>query len=310
MSISQKYPLELQQWYENQIENNRKSLKKNLEVFRQIELKGVSKTAQLSKTDLNRPMDDTTVSRIHTTLKKVLRLDSRVLNTDDILCPELSSSLTWKLFITGQITWTEVYRSRLTSQGVEVIDAYMAKIAQERRDKFLQKFEEDVYKQKSKQIPLRQYIAAEINAAQKQLDTEEYFNPKTIEEAEKRTIMSIARREGQYEFRKSLLEIYNYRCAITECDVPEALEAAHIIPYVETENNHPSNGLLLRADLHTLFDLKLITIEPEKMEVYLASSLRETSYSELHGKPLQLPKDKIYWPKKEALKRRFEQCNW
>ncbi|MEH1887220.1 MULTISPECIES: HNH endonuclease signature motif containing protein [unclassified Nostoc] len=41
---------------------------------------------------------------------------------------------------------------------------------------------------------------------------------------------------------------------ITNFDAEVALEAAHIIPYSETENNHPSNGLLLRADLHTLFD--------------------------------------------------------
>ncbi|HEY9297525.1 MAG TPA: HNH endonuclease, partial [Phormidium sp.] len=155
---------------------------------------------------------------------------------------------------------------------------------------------------------LKQY--QEIVDAQKQLDTEEFFTPKSAEEANKRNIISIARRQGQYEFRKSLLEIYNYRCAITECDVQEALEAAHIIPYVQTENNHPSNGLLLRADLHTLFDLNLITIDPEKMQVSLAPSLRQTSYGQLHGKPLQLPENQLYWPKKDALKWRCEQCNW
>ncbi|WP_228061603.1 HNH endonuclease [[Phormidium] sp. LEGE 05292] len=150
----------------------------------------------------------------------------------------------------------------------------------------------------------------EIAAAQKLLDTEEFFTPKTSEEANERNIISIARRQGQYEFRKILLEAYNYRCAITEFDVQEALEAAHIIPYIATENNHPSNGLLLRADLHTLFDLNLITIDPEKLEVILDPRLRESSYRQLHGKLLQLPKDQLYWPKKEALKWRFEQCNW
>ncbi|MEH1902346.1 MAG: HNH endonuclease [Nostoc sp.] len=107
-----------------------------------------------------------------------------------------------------------------------------------------------------------------------------------------------------------MLEAYNYRCAITGCDAQEALEAAHIIPYSETENNHPSNGLLLRADIHTLFDLNLITINPETMQVRFAPSLGRTSYGEMDGKYLQVPKILSYLPKKDALKWRCDQCKW
>lgn len=99
----------------------------------------------------------------------------------------------------------------------------------------------------------------------------------------------IVLRQGQPEFRKNLLKAYNYRCAITGCNAQEALEAAHIRAYSETGNNHPSNGLLLRADLHTLFDLNLISIEPETMTVHIAPKLRSTFYGELHGECLQLP---------------------
>ena len=88
------------------------------------------------------------------------------------------------------------------------------------------------------------------------------------------------------------------------------MEAAHIIPYSETENNHPSNGLLLRADIHTLFDLNLIAINPETMQVRFAPSLRRTSYGEMDGKYLQLPKISSDLPKKEALKWRCNQCEW
>jgi predicted restriction endonuclease len=98
--------------------------------------------------------------------------------------------------------------------------------------------------------------------------------------------------------------------AITGCDAQEALEAAHIIPYCETENNHPSNGLLLRADLHTLFDLDLIAINPETMQVHLAPSLRPTDYGRLHGKSVQLPKNKAYFPRKDALQWRCNQSEW
>jgi hypothetical protein len=146
--------------------------------------------------------------------------------------------------------------------------------------------------------------------AQEYLDAEKYFSPKSIKEAKERITVSIARRQGQSKFRQRLLEAYSYRCAITGCDAQEALEAAHIIPYIETENNHPSNGILLRADLHTLFDLNLITIDPEMMRIHLAPDLRHTSYRDLHEKPLQLPKNKAYFPKKEALKWRCYHCGW
>ncbi|MBD2778702.1 tetratricopeptide repeat protein [Iningainema tapete] len=145
---------------------------------------------------------------------------------------------------------------------------------------------------------------------QELIEADGFFTPKSIKQARERITVCIARRQGQPQFRQSLLEAYNYRCAITGYDAQEALEAAHIIPYIETENNHPSNGLLLRADIHTLFDLNLIAINPETMRVHLAPSLRRTSYGEMDGKSLQLPKISAYLPNKEALKSRCNQCEW
>jgi uncharacterized protein YjbI with pentapeptide repeats len=149
-----------------------------------------------------------------------------------------------------------------------------------------------------------------IAAANEYLDAEGYFTPKSLKEAKAHITISVARRQGQSKFRQSLLEAYNYRCAITGCNAQEALEAAHIIPYSETENNHLSNGLLLRADLHTLFDLDLIAINPETMKVHLAPSLRRTDYGELDGKSLKLPKNKAYFPRRDALQWRCNQCWW
>lgn len=151
---------------------------------------------------------------------------------------------------------------------------------------------------------------AEIKEFAAVIEADGFFNPKSIKQAKEQITVSIARRQGQPQFRQSLLEAYNYRCAITGCNAQEALEAAHIIPYSETENNHSSNGLLLRADIHTLFDLNLIAINPETMQVRVAPSLRHTSYSEMDGKYLQLPKISSYLPKKEALKWRCDQCEW
>ncbi len=158
-----------------------------------------------------------------------------------------------------------------------------------------------------------------IESVAEQLDAEGDFTPKSREETRERISRSIAQRRGQPKFRKDLLEAYGYRCAITGCDAEEALEAAHIIPYCETEDNAIYNGLLLRADIHTLFDLNLIAIAPgdnypndiDSLTVHIAPSLLQTSYGELHNNPIKLlPKNQSDLPNKDALISRCEQCSW
>ena len=48
---------------------------------------------------------------------------------------------------------------------------------------------------------------------------------------------------------------------MTECDVRETLEACHIYPYMGPKTNHIQNGIILRSDLHTLYDRGLIGID-------------------------------------------------
>ena len=81
----------------------------------------------------------------------------------------------------------------------------------------------------------------------------------------------------------------------------QALEAAHISPYSISKVHHSSNGLLLRADVHTLFDLYLITIDTRGMTVMIAPSLKTTSYSNLEGLGLRNPASKAQAPSKVAL---------
>jgi hypothetical protein len=99
---------------------------------------------------------------------------------------------------------------------------------------------------------------------------------------------AVAQRRGQPLFRAKLLDAYGGRCAITGCSAVEVLEAAHVLPYRGEHTHRVDNGLLLRADLHTLFDCLLLWITPEHT-VALAPSLLTTDYAELHGKPLHLP---------------------
>lgn len=64
---------------------------------------------------------------------------------------------------------------------------------------------------------------------------------------------------------------------------------------------------MLRGDIHTLFDLDLIGISPRTFAVALARSLRGTSYDELAGKAISLPKDKDKRPNLAAMKRRWRE---
>ena len=112
---------------------------------------------------------------------------------------------------------------------------------------------------------------------------------------------SIVMRMGQPAFRQRLLLAYNGRCAITGCGLEHVLDAAHITPYKGPETNHPANGLLLRTDLHTLFDLKLVAIDVTTMTVLVSPSLGGTCYEEYRGRPIEVPADPSSRPSREAL---------
>jgi len=147
----------------------------------------------------------------------------------------------------------------------------------------------------------------ELAAAQKRVEAEGYFTPKNSEDARKRTTASIIRRQGQPQFRQALLQAYGGKCAITRCDVEQTLEAAHIMPYFGSQTNHISNGLLLRADIHKLFDLYLITIDPDTMRVLVAPTIK---HGDLNCIPLHLPGSKYDRPSQEALESRRDLCVW
>jgi len=69
-------------------------------------------------------------------------------------------------------------------------------------------------------------------------------------------------RLGQGKFRRDLLSIWGGECAVTGCDVEQALRASHIKPWRDSSNNDrldPENGLLLAATLDALFDKGLVS---------------------------------------------------
>ena len=90
-------------------------------------------------------------------------------------------------------------------------------------------------------------------------------------------------RQGQGQFRQALLDAYERQCAVTGCEVAEVLEAAHIVPYRGSHTNILENGLLLRADIHTLFDRHLLTITPDSCQTQIHPDVRVGEYAALHG---------------------------
>ncbi len=97
------------------------------------------------------------------------------------------------------------------------------------------------------------------------------------------TYRAIKTRRGQPEFRKALLSSFEGRCCITGCSVEGVLEAAHIVPHADETNYSVLNGLLLRSDMHTLFDLNLLGIDGSG-KVSVSPALRESEYWEYNGK--------------------------
>lgn len=153
-------------------------------------------------------------------------------------------------------------------------------------------------------------VHVELEQAQEDAHQERAFSPLGIEDARKRVVASIVTRRGQSLFRKKLLAAYGNSCVITACQQIEVLEAAHIHPYKGETTDVVSNGLLLRADLHTLFDLYLIAIEPRSRLIRLSPTLKNSEYSVYEGKPLRSPINAGERPSQALMQWHADQCMW
>jgi hypothetical protein len=130
-------------------------------------------------------------------------------------------------------------------------------------------------------------IAESIRIAEDASDEQDVDDFGSEKDMRDRAVRAIVARRGQQAFRRRLLEAYEGRCAISGCDVEAVLEAAHIASYNGKATNDVRNGILLRADLHTLFDLGKIWIENSVVRV--AHYLIGTRYGKYEGRPLVQP---------------------
>ena len=130
-----------------------------------------------------------------------------------------------------------------------------------------------------------------------------------LHDARERALRTIALRQGQPAFRAALLSAYTGACAITGYATESVLEAAHISPYLGGHTNVTANGLLLRADIHTLFDRFLLTATPGYV-VRVAPELSSGPYGALSGSALRVPADPQHQPSRDALRSHNAGCAW
>lgn len=153
------------------------------------------------------------------------------------------------------------------------------------------------------------FNSAFVPSIEESLGDEGEFDPKNVDDSRKRTLKGIKIREGQPEFRRGLLNLYNEKCVVTGCEVKEVLEAAHITPYKGKETNDISNGLLLRADIHTLWDKYLLTIDANDLTVRIHPEIQaDKNYSKLAGMKISLPENRNLGPSLAALEYHNSLC--
>jgi putative restriction endonuclease len=119
-------------------------------------------------------------------------------------------------------------------------------------------------------------------------------------------------RLGQGAFRILVTDIYRRRCAVTQERTLPALEAAHIRPYGDGGAHEATNGLLLRRDIHSLFDAGYVTVTPD-LRFEVSRRIREEfdngrHYYALHGHTIDAPSESDRRPDPDALTWHNEHC--
>lgn len=119
-------------------------------------------------------------------------------------------------------------------------------------------------------------------------------------------------------FRRVVTQAYDYRCCATGLrlllpDGAAMVEAAHLIPFSETQDDDPRNGIALTPNMHWALDRNLIAPTPSftwKISKQIDDRVPDfQELSRLDGRKLFLPSQSTLWPKREALEWRAAQID-
>jgi hypothetical protein len=106
---------------------------------------------------------------------------------------------------------------------------------------------------------------------------------KAAEEDRKTAVVKA--RPNQANFRANAMKRHNARCVVTRFRVTSVLEAAHVIPHTGNPAFEvPENSLILRRDIHALFDACLLAIHPKSNQILISPELTGTPYEKLAGR--------------------------
>jgi 5-methylcytosine-specific restriction enzyme A len=117
-----------------------------------------------------------------------------------------------------------------------------------------------------------------------------------------RAWQQVTQRRGQSRFRTMLLDAYDNKCAVTRINEPMVLEAAHIEPYSGPASNVAQNGLLLKSDIHKLFDRGVLVIQPD-LTTMIAPSLQNGPFAIHDGQRIRVPERQAFRPSPSLLEK-------
>jgi hypothetical protein len=111
-------------------------------------------------------------------------------------------------------------------------------------------------------------------------------------------------RPGAADFRALVLDEYSNKCAVTGCGIVEVLEVAHIVPYYGVESDDVQNAIVLRSDIHKLFDRGLLSFNysesGKELQVEVSNQITH-EYGQLQNVSCTLPDNRDSKPSKAAL---------
>ena len=120
-----------------------------------------------------------------------------------------------------------------------------------------------------------------------------------------RAWQQVTQRRGQSKFRSMLLDAYDGRCGVTRINEAIVLEAAHIEPYSGAASNVAENGLLLKSDIHKLFDRGVLVIQPD-LTTMIAPSLQNGPFAIHDGQRIRVPEREAYRPNPRLLEEHMD----
>jgi HNH endonuclease len=134
------------------------------------------------------------------------------------------------------------------------------------------------------------------------------FNLDDPPDERRRELSRYVIREGAAAFRNEQMKLWAAQCAATGCNIREALDAAHIFRYLGEHTNRPDNGILLRADIHKLFDRNLIALEEREGQLIwrVSATLMGSDYATLEGRRVALGSEVSAVPHPELLARHLK----